>query len=492
VLRLFRHGTSRRETGSGVGPSFLVLLSLLALLMIPTLVDSRADRLRNEIEEVTEPAVARVAEIRYLLARQSAALSYFLLTGESSQLDHFSRLSAREAQLYPEVEELAIELTPQILAEVVELRTLSDQWHQRIRIEELSFSLDLDPAAVLEEDLYLRMLAAAGRADLALRASMLERRQEIRRLETIGRGIYVLLLVLAVGAAVAVLRLNARIRGLAAEALARRVEVERALDETARAIEARSHLIRGFTHDVKNPLGAADGFAELLQIGLRGELSPPQAETVQRIRRSIRGAMEIIDELLDLSRLESGGLRLERERVEVDLVAGESVRRHAGAASGAGIEIDFAGVVGPHEPVAYTDADRIRQILDNLLSNAIKYTPAPGRVEVAVGTAPEEIPPRPGRWLTVTVTDTGPGIAEEEHERIFDEFHRVPGSPGRGHGLGLAISRRIARLLGGDITLRSAPGEGSTFILWVSLRGDPEHPGEGAPAALSHADLGTL
>jgi signal transduction histidine kinase len=461
----------------GLLPSIFVVLVLLALVVVPIAVEARIDAAQAEIEEVVEPAQRLLSEIQFLLARQNSELRGFLVTADAGFLDSYERLVARERQIYPELERLAAEIGPEILAHIVELRTLSGQWHQR-----LAASRDAPDGENLEslrslvmQDGHFRSLDAAGRADLALQAAILDRRQEVRDFTRGAQLGYGMLVTLALGATVAVAMLNLRIRRLAAEANRRTGDIERALDETARAVAARADLIRGFTHDVKNPLGAADGYAQLLEAGIRGTLSPEQTATVANIRRSIRGATEIIEQLLDLSRLESGGLTLRREPVDLRLLLAELADHYSGAAANAGIEISV--FVSPNEPVptVFSDPGRIRQILDNLVTNAIKYTPGPGRVILRIQGPHSETPPWQGAWTAVSVSDTGPGIPSEELERIFDEFHRVPGTAGTGHGLGLAISRRIARLLGGDVTVRSSLGEGSTFLLWLPLR-DPSEP----------------
>src|SRR5690606_20393443 len=123
------------------------------------------------------------------------------------------------------------------------------------------------------------------------------------------------------------------------------------------------------------------------------------------------------------------------------------------------------------EGVAVTESDegRIRQILGNLLSNAVKYAPANGRVVVRVESGEDGKAPAAGRWIAVAVEDTGPGIPADQQETIFEEFTRGETGQGRGAGIGLAISRTLARALGGDITLESEVGRGSTFTVWLPV-----------------------
>jgi signal transduction histidine kinase len=257
---------------------------------------------------------------------------------------------------------------------------------------------------------------------------------------------------------------------LAAESEARRLEAEMAMTSNERAVAAREYLIRGFTHDVKNPLNVAVGYAELLELGHKGTLPIQQVDMLGRIRSAIHDAVEIINELLEISRLESPGLQVKRKATDLGALTSEVVREHAMAASVAGLDLRFVSTEEPRESLTtFTDPERVRQVLTNLITNALKYTPSPGEVTVRSGVAPKDLD-HPGRRVRMMVTDSGPGIPLEEQERIFYEFHRVPGSTAGGHGLGLAISKRISRILGGDLTVESVPGQGATFTLWLPLR----------------------
>jgi len=453
-------------------PSAFVIVALLALLLVPMAVQERLGYLRGEVQAVAEPARELVGEIRYLLARESSARRGYLITGEAGFLARFEQFAARELEIYPQLEMYGSLLGADVAREVANLQGLAQAWREmRTPLQPQADRPAASDAVILaEQDLYLRTLEAAERLDAALRSAIAQRTSEIRGVESFTQTIYSLLLLLTLGAALAVALLHFRMRRLAAAATARSAEVARALDETARAVEARSHLIRGFTHDVKNPLGAADGYADLLEIGVRGELNDEQAETIGKIRGCIRTAIEIIDELLDLSRLESGGVNLVREQTNVDDLAAECVRAHQTAAEAAGIDLTFTASASRKPAIAHTDPARVKQILGNLISNALKYTPAPGRVEVRVENQATRGAPHPGSWISIAVEDSGPGIPPEELDRIFDEFHRVPGSAGHGHGLGLPISRGVARLLGGDVTVQSTLGQGSEFRLWIPIR----------------------
>lgn len=235
------------------------------------------------------------------------------------------------------------------------------------------------------------------------------------------------------------------------DAEAGRVELERVL-------AGKSRLIRGFSHDIKNPLGAADGYAQLLLDGIMGELSEKQVDALARIRTSIAVAIGLINDVVEFSRAESGQIEVRPQPFDADVLVREIVEEHRAAATQAGMELavaeDSAGEL-------VCDPVRIRQILGNLLTNAIKYGGGNGRIEVSARRQPEEA------RVLFTVADNGPGIPPDRQHLLFEEFQRLHTGQKEGSGLGLAISRRIARVLGGDILVDSEPGRGSAFTLWI-------------------------
>ncbi|HEX7120349.1 MAG TPA: PAS domain S-box protein [Longimicrobiales bacterium] len=268
-------------------------------------------------------------------------------------------------------------------------------------------------------------------------------------------------------------RLYAETRDARAEAERRAKEEQAVRLELERVMESRARLVRGFSHDVKNPLGAADGYLELLEMGVRGELSPEQREGVERSRRSIHSALQLIDDLVDLARAEAGHIEVERRALDLVDLAQDAAEEARAAAEAKGLRITF-DAARDVPPIA-SDAARIRQILGNLLANATKYTDA-GGITVWAGVREDGAAPGPGRWAVVDVTDTGPGIPEDQQARVFEEFVRLEPAEKWGAGIGLAISRRTARALGGDLTVTSEVGKGSTFTLWLPT----DDPGRGA------------
>ncbi|WP_152529051.1 sensor histidine kinase [Stutzerimonas azotifigens] len=241
-----------------------------------------------------------------------------------------------------------------------------------------------------------------------------------------------------------------------------RAEAERRRTELERVTESRARLMRGFSHDMRNPLSAADGHAWLLESGRIGALTPRQADSVQGIRRAIRTAVRLIDDLLELARAESGQLNIRCEMTDVSQAAEEVVQDFHAQATSAGLALQ---VTAPPGLLADTDPARLRQILANLLSNSVKYAP---NSQVTVDAQRVQTGgPRPGAWIAVSVSDTGPGIPADKQELIFQEYTRLEPEAQHGAGIGLAISRRIAQLLGGDLTVESEVGQGSRFTLWL-------------------------
>jgi len=247
-------------------------------------------------------------------------------------------------------------------------------------------------------------------------------------------------------------------------------ETERRRDELVRVMESRARLVRGFTHDVKNPLGAADGHLQLLEDGIVDHLSAKQKESITRARRSIRTALTLIEDLTELARAEAGKIEIDCQLVDVRKVAQDTAEEYRARAEAERLTMS---VVFPDElPLIESDAARIRQILGNLLSNAIKYTMRGGiTVRVALR---EKGRASHGAWVAVDVVDTGPGIPPSQQRFLFQEFRRLDTSgESTGAGIGLAISQSVARALGGEITARSAVGRGSTFTLWLPLGSTP-------------------
>lgn len=458
-------------TRMGLLASLFVLLALAALVVVPLLVQQRVDRVRERVEEHADPARTLLSRLQFDLAQERGLTFMAAITGSYRPLQLYAGYRADEDAVFRALETHAEVLGGDVLQEFVRFRTLAEQWHARLRVDpQLRDSAVIRAAlahTAAEQPFADTVINAAGRLDHALIRETARGRNAIRDTERFGIAVTLGLGLLALLAAAVVAWLTGRVRLLAAEANRRREELEQAMAETARVTEARARLLRGVSHDVKNPLGAARGYAELLETGIKGPLNEGQVRFVAGIRRSIDGALAILADLLDLARADSGGLSVERVPADLARVASEAGEDHRPAAVAAGHAIECS-MEGPVR--VYTDPGRVRQVLGNLLSNAIKYTPAPGRITVRAEKVDGDSA-RPGDWAVVRVTDSGPGIPPEKREAVFDEFSRLHDGTGiQGHGLGLAISRRVARLLGGDLEVTGGEGEGATFTLWLPLR----------------------
>jgi signal transduction histidine kinase len=232
-----------------------------------------------------------------------------------------------------------------------------------------------------------------------------------------------------------------------------------------RLMESRGRLIRGFSHDVKNPLGAADGYAALLQDGIYGAITDEQRASIGRVRDAVHRALSLIDDLHELARAETGHLGIRLEATNMGALVSACAEEYRAAASAKHLE--FIQRVDAALPPVETDPSRVRQVVGNLLSNAIKYTAA-GSIVIRArsddGAQSADV-----AHVFIDVEDTGPGIPVEKHELIFEEFARLADGKHSGAGLGLAISRHVAEALGCRLQLRSEVGKGSTFTLCIPV-----------------------
>ena len=212
------------------------------------------------------------------------------------------------------------------------------------------------------------------------------------------------------------------------------------------------------SHELRTPLNAISGYAELLELGVHGPLSTQQREALERIQRSQRHLLGLISEVLDYARVESGGTRYEITDITMAeaLRAADSLVLLQMRARG----LDYACPDCAPDIVARADREKLQQILLNLLANAAKFTERGGRVRIECEAADE--------WVIVRVRDTGIGIPPERLDAVFEPFFQVDSKLTRTHdgvGLGLAISRNLARGMGGDLTAESPSGLGSIFTL---------------------------
>jgi signal transduction histidine kinase len=257
------------------------------------------------------------------------------------------------------------------------------------------------------------------------------------------------------------------------ERVARDEELREALERAQTASQAKSEFLASMSHELRTPLSAIIGYMELLAGEMVGPVAPLQKNYLGRVKTAARHLISIIEEILTFSRIEAG-----KEEVRVEHVDATKLVRDVGELfepqaleKGLALEVSL-----PDERVVVgTDPTRLRQILINLLGNAMKFTDT-GDVALAMTLTDDRV--------HFCIRDTGPGITAADLERIFDPFTQLDQSLKRvkgGTGLGLPVSRRLAHLLGGDLTVASVPSEGTTFTLWLPRNvGVPGRPVEAA------------
>ncbi len=242
----------------------------------------------------------------------------------------------------------------------------------------------------------------------------------------------------------------------------RTADLASAKDAAEAASRGKSEFLARMSHDLRTPLNAVLGFSQLLELDPTVGASPTALQKVRQVRAAGQHLLAMIDDLLDLGSIESGGLRMAIESVDVGVLLAECVSLTESLAAGRGVMMRCHCAADGVRATA--DRLRLRQALANLLSNAIKYNRRDGLVEVAVSDE--------GDRVLIEVRDTGPGMTEEQLAGLFQPFNRVGAERGNveGTGLGLVIARQLVDAMGGQIAVRSAPGQGSTFA--VRLRRD--------------------
>jgi signal transduction histidine kinase len=264
-------------------------------------------------------------------------------------------------------------------------------------------------------------------------------------------------------------------------------ELEHLSAELLRANRAKSEFLANVSHELRTPLNAIVGFVDLLRDGVYGPLNSRQVGPVERIEASANHLRHLVDQVLDLAKMAAGRLEVHTEPLELRPFVFDVASEVEPLMTEKGLSFSLA--VGASLPRVRTDPTHLRQILVNLLGNAAKFTTNGGISIRGKLVKRDDLAGLPnGRsadssttlgksevlWIALQVADSGIGISDKDRERIFDEFEQVNAGPRgdsmrRGTGLGLSISRRLARLLGGDITVESELGRGSVFTVWLPV-----------------------
>lgn len=427
--------------------------------------------LREEIIQVLEPARTQLYELQRLLALQEAELRGGapppVLVGS---LPERTALERGQEEALARLRVLSHRAGPAAVEAFAELRAYSARW--RARLEENAGTPASASSREGTQAEYAEVLGAADRLHRVLTLEVAERRERLDALERLEVALIVGMVLLALLAILVMWRIGRQQTALVEQARRLAEESEQRRRALERVSREKEQFIRGITHDLKNPLGAIDAYAQLLEAELRGSLSEEDRRYVGRIRNAAQQTFEIIQDLLELARAEASGVRIETREVDLLGLVHGVAEDYRAALENAGHVLSVETSGSP--PRIETDERRVRDILGNLLSNVVKYTSAGGRVWMRV-LAPSSGPEVPDDSVLVQVQDTGPGIPADAHETIFEEFQRLHEGSAAGAGVGLSISRRMARLMGGDLTVESRVGEGATFTLRLPLRsGGPE------------------
>ena len=462
-----RHGVTSLGHVSGgtpVAAIAFVVIALLALAFAPFALFRELDEMRARTAATSDRAQSLVTQLRLMFAEGVDYHEAYRLH-QPGAAEHYRQVRSLENEWLDTLEAVTDLMGPRLSREVDSLRTFTVRWHAlpddlvagRATPERFGAAL---PAVASLHDSSLAALqqveasvVLARRQDEALGGRALER----QRLLSLGVG---LLALFGTGVVFWFARRDRALsrqlaRSLEEEAAAR-AETERRRVELERVTDSKTRLVRGFTHDVKNPIGAADGYLQLLEDGMMDPLTARQTASVGRARRSVAQALQLIDDLLELARAESGELDVRRVPVNLGELARDTTEQFRAQAEqkGLAIAVDDSndGVVVDSDPV------RVRQVLSNLVSNAVKYTE---RGSVTVRVHADE------RRGAIEVADTGSGIPADRQQLVFEEFVRLDPHAAPGAGVGLAISQRIVHALGGELTLHSESGHGSSFVLWL-------------------------
>jgi signal transduction histidine kinase len=233
--------------------------------------------------------------------------------------------------------------------------------------------------------------------------------------------------------------------------------------EVEHANQLKSEFLASMSHELRTPLHTVIGFAELLGEEIEGPLNDKQKRFIGHIHKDSMHLLELINDVLDLSKIEAGSLRIRRESLDIEAGVEEAISSIRPGAAAKSIAIETA--VSVDTPVL-ADPLRFKQILYNLLSNALKFTPEGGRIRVEGR--------RDARFVEISVVDSGIGIPHEKHSDIFDKFYQLGATTKgvrEGTGLGLAITKALVQAHGGRIWVTSEPGKGSRFSFTIAIGG---------------------
>jgi signal transduction histidine kinase len=450
----------RSSPGAQIAAGVVVIVSLVALAILPLLVSSRAEPLRREEETKANPARDHLNRINFELTAQVRGLAREAVTGDARYIADYGAAAAAQRIAMQALAADAGRLGPAYVALFAQLQRESDAWHAAT--ERYLEMKKTNPAQARQmaaaEGNFNTLLQTLYRLDQAITGFQNVHRNEHRRLARLQIDLSIALSFLALLAAVIVLWILGRLRTLAARLSresARRLEALRSEEEQRQVAESlvrsRDEILSVVSHDLRNPLTTIALSTQLIP----GSSEEERQEHVQTIVATTGMMQRLIQDLLDATRIEHGPLSIRHDPVEPESVAREAVAAHKPLA--AEKDIKFESSIGAPLPALRGDRDRLLQAIANLLGNALKFTPSGGTIRFAVEPADSVV--------RFTVCDTGPGIPASDMPHLFEPFWQAKKTAHLGAGLGLKITRAIVAAHGGDISVSNIAGAGACFTL---------------------------
>lgn len=441
-------------------PLVVVIVSLAVLVAAPILVGARLRHIRRSVSDVVDQSRDLTSDIEAALAREVIDAGADYAASSDSAAQQYAAAVRDEHRRAVALGPLVETLGPDMLEPFAEYREATARWHEDVDRSGRFAPLRASNATVRREAA-AQALDAALRLDAMLardRTAMLERAHTLEEADVL---LPVALVPIALLGCILALRAGRRTAMLAEEA-------ERGRSELRRVLEERAAMMRGITHDLKNPLGAALGFIDLIR---DDQLAPAERQNaLGRVRRLLRASLDTVSGMLDLARSDVGAVDFIRVPVDLVALARACVEDDAETARRRGQTLTVAEPTGA--VIAMADPQRARAAVENLLSNALKYTPPNGRITLSAHRGRRD----DREFAVLSVVDSGPGIPAELRERVFEEFYRVPSLQhvAPGSGIGLAMSRRVARMMGGDIRIEEGAADvtGTTISLWLPIAHD--------------------
>jgi signal transduction histidine kinase len=439
-----------------------IIAALLALVGTPVVMTWRLDALHANGATTTGRAHLLTDSLKTLFVDEIILLEQ-IRRGDSHSGVHYRGVRASQDRMIAGLREVAPRISTITTDHVNTVATLSERWHtvpDAFAAGRISEKLATGEMLRILADRDA-MLAAEQRLDADIESVTASQREQGENVLRVQRWLSLGLGVLALLATMVVAWFAQRERRLTS-ALVRSIAISQQRRADLETItESRNRLMRGFSHDVKNPIGAADGYMQLLEDEILGPVTVKQRTGIERARRSLQAALHLINDLLEIAKTEEGHISITLVTTDVRTVAEEAGEQYRAQAEAKGLTMHVDTSVAI--PTILSDPIRVRQVLGNLISNAVKYT---ARGDVAVRVGHEHDPEGCGR-ISISVADTGIGIDEDQQRLVFQEFVRLDPTAESGVGVGLAISSRIVEALGGSITVKSKKGDGSVFVLWL-------------------------